>query len=110
MLPKCLAPFKHYEETVIEDAIDGEIVPEESDDRPSVRTVLRWNHWLMANITQIDGYLKSIGYRELGFSAELLKSGISLLEKLRSSVPKGWLCIILRMIYNSGGRLEACYD
>lgn len=30
MLPKCLAPFKHYEETVIEDAIDGEIVPEES--------------------------------------------------------------------------------
>lgn len=95
---------------MVEDSLDERIVPEESDDRPSAQSVTRWRHWLMANIIQIDGYLKSIGYRELGFSTELLKSGISLLQKLRSSVTKGWLNIVLKMIYNSGGRLPACYS
>jgi hypothetical protein len=58
----------------------------------------------MANHLRIDGYLKSIGYRFLGFSQKLLDSRISLLEELRSS-NGSWLEAILRMIYNSGGFL-----
>ena len=62
------------------------------------------------NHTNIDGHLKSIGHRELGFSNELLCSGISLLDNLRSSDPFGWLKTIIRTIYNAGAYLCPCYD
>ena len=39
-----------------------------------------------------------------------MKSGVSLLKELRNSIPEGWLKEILRIIYNSGGKLAACYD
>ncbi len=107
MLPDFLVPFKHYQETVIVDAIDDRIVPEESDDRPSETTVLRWKLWLMLNAANIDGHLKSIGHRELGFSAALMESGISLLNELRKILPEGWLREILRIIYNSGAKLSS---
>ena len=107
MLPDYFAPFKHYEEPVIEGTIDDRIDPATSDDRPSAQTAIRWKHWLMKNALDIDGQLKSIGHRELGFSVELLKSGVSLLNKLRSSIPEGWLKEILRIIYNAGGKLAA---
>ena len=64
----------------------------------------------MFNALNIDGHLKSIGHRELGFSEELLRSGVSLLESLRRSIPEGWLKVILCMIYNSGGRLWPFYQ
>ena len=41
----------------------------------------------------------------LGYGEELLYSTVSLLEKMKCSVDN-WLGIILRMIYNSGGRLR----
>ena len=106
MLPDFLVPFRHYHEEVIMEALDDRITPSESDDFPSLKTVIRWKHWLMLNALDIDGHLKSIGYRELGFSMELLRSGVSLLQKLRSSIPGGWLKVILRVIYNSGARLR----
>ena len=53
-------------------------------------TMRRWHCWLEANRLRIDGYLKSTGYRLLGFSTELLGSRVSLLDKLRSSRPE-WL-------------------
>lgn len=109
MLPDFLAPFKHYQEKVIADAVDDRIDPGEYDDRPSTQTVERWKLWIRINEIDIDGNLKSIGHRELGFSEELLRSGISLLEQLRSSIPEGWLKTILRMIYNAGGRIEPFY-
>ena len=109
MLPDFLVPFKHYEEKVIVDAIDDRIDVEEHDYGPSVQTVRRWKWWIRVNATDIDGNLRSIGHRELGFSEELLKSGISLLEKLRSSIPEGWLKTILRVIYNAGARIQAFY-
>lgn len=64
----------------------------------------RWHHWLMVNNLRIDGYLKSVGYRLLGFGEELLNASMSLLDKLRSSSEE-WLETILRFIYNSGGFL-----
>ncbi|MBQ6388523.1 MAG: hypothetical protein IJH90_02690 [Mogibacterium sp.] len=107
MLPDFLVPFKHYQETVVVDAVDDRIMPDSSDDRPSAQTVLRWKRWLFMNANDIDGHLKSIGYRELNFTEELLRSDISLLSELRKRIPEGWLKEILRFIYNSGARLLA---
>ena len=104
-----MAPFKHYEEEVICDSIDDRIKPEESDYCPSERTVSHWKFWLWLNTDDINGYMKSIAFRELGYSEELLKSGVSLLDKLRSSMPDGWLNTIIRTIYNSGASLRPFY-
>lgn len=109
ILPDILVPYKHYQEEVIVDLLDKRIDPACSDDRPSEQTVRHWNHWLMFNALNIDGHLKSIGHRELGFSEELLRSGVSLLESLRRSIPERWLKVILRTIYNAGGRLVPFY-
>lgn len=109
MLPNFLVPFKHYQEEVVVDTLDGRLDPEEVDDRPSMQTAKHWKEWIRTNSTDIDGNLKSIAYRELGFSGELLRSGISLLLELRRSLPEGWLRAILRILYNSGARLRPCY-
>lgn len=105
-LPDCLVPYKHYAAEVISGVLDDVITPddEEDEDYPCEATMLRWKHWLMLNHLRIDGYLKSIGHRLLGFGHGLLESRISLLEKIRLS-NDCWLEAILRMIYNSGGFL-----
>jgi hypothetical protein len=78
---------------------------DEFEDYPCEKTVERWNAWLQQNRIAIDGYMKSVGYRLLGYGEELLYSTVSLLEKMRCSIDN-WLGIILRMIYNSDGRLR----
>lgn len=105
-LPDILAPFKQYAAEVISGVLDGVVSSTDEDcaDYPCEETMSRWHHWLMANQLRIDGYLKSIGYRLLGFREELLESGMSLLAELRSS-SREWLETILRFIYNSGGFL-----
>ena len=87
-LPDCLVPYKHYASEVISGVLDGH----------------RWHCWLEANRLRIDRYLKSTGFRLLGFSIELLGSRMPLLDKLRSSRPE-WLETLLRFLYNSGGFL-----
>ncbi len=109
MLPDFLAPYKHYQEEVIVDAIDGRLDPADVEEQPSVQTVNHWKWWIRLNALDIDGNLKSIGCRELGFNGELLESGISLLEELRRSLPEGWLRTILRILYNAGARLCPVY-
>lgn len=109
MLPDCLLPFKHYPEEIIADSVDGRLDPELSDDRPSFQTVKHWKYWLEINEDNINGHLKSIAHRELGFSTELLNSGISLLSQLRSSFHGEWLKLIIRFIYNAGAFLGAFY-
>lgn len=101
-----LTPFKQYSTEIIAGVLDGSVTSEddESVDYPCEETIFQWQHWLMVNQLRIDGYLKSIGYRLLGFSEELLISGMSLLTELRSSIPE-WVETILRFIYNSGGFL-----
>ena len=105
-LPDCLAPYKHYASEVISGVLDGIVSPDDEDstDYPCETTMHRWHCWLEANQLRIDGYLKSTGYRLLGFSTELLGSRVSLLDKLRSSRPE-WLETLLRFLYNSGGFL-----
>ena len=100
------SPYKHYASEVISGVLDGIVSPDDEDsaDYPCETTMRRWHCWLEANRLRIDGYLKSTGYRLLGFSTELLESRVSLLDKLRSSRPE-WLETLLRFLYNSGGFL-----
>ena len=105
-LPDCLVPYKHYASEVISGVLDGIVTPDDDDsaDFPCEMSMRRWLCWLEANRLRIDGYLKSTGYRLLGFSTELLGSRMPLLDKLRSSRPE-WLETLLRFLYNSGGFL-----
>ena len=106
-LPDILAPYKHYHLDIIMGMLEGTLTKgeDEYEDYPCEKTVERWEAWFSQNKTDIDGYLKSVGHRLLGYGEELLYSTVSLLEKMMCSVDN-WLGIILRMIYNSGGQLR----
>ena len=105
-LPDCLVPYKHYATEVISGVLDGIVTPDDDDsaDYPCERSMHRWHRWLESNKLRIEGYLKSTGYRLLGFSIGLLESQVPLLGKLRSSQPE-WLETVLRFFYNSGSFL-----
>jgi hypothetical protein len=105
-LPDCFVPYKHYAAEVISGVLDGIISIHDADteDYPCEMTLSRWHRWLTINIDRIEGYLRSVGSQLPSYGEELLKSGISLLQKLRSLNPH-WLEISLRFIYNSGGFL-----
>ncbi len=108
MLPDFMIKFKQYRTEVITNALDQKkdfVEDDNYNEHPSEKTIQRWHHWLMANYLRIDGTLRSVGYRDLGFSEKLLKSGDSLLSELRASNRK-WLEIVHRLVYNSGSRLE----
>ena len=109
MLPDFMVPFKHYTEDVISDAVNDKSDQSMDGGGPSAATISRWKRWIRLNKADINGHLKSIGHRELGFSKELLRSGISLLEKLMCSIPHGWLRTILCLIYNSGASMVPVY-
>ena len=77
----------------------------DTEDYPCEQTMERWRKWLEMNRSYIEGYLRSVGYRLLGFGEELLNSTVSLLEHMRSFL-RSWLETMLRFVYNSGGFLE----
>ena len=106
MLPDLMVKFKHYSTEVISGVLDEIVQPDDADseDHPCEDTMKRWHHWFMANELRIDGTLKSVGCRDLGFDEALLCSGISLLERLRQTSER-WLETIHTIIYNSGGFL-----
>ena len=106
-LPDILAPFKHYHIDIIMGMLDGRISTEDLpyEDYPCEKTVERWKAWLKQNRTDIDGYMKSVGYRLLEYGEELLYSTVSLLDTMMSSMDS-WLAVLLRTIYNSGGWLQ----
>ena len=76
-LPDCLVPYKHYASEVISGVLDGIVSPDDEDsaDFPCETTMRRWHCWLEANRLRIDGYLKSTGYRLLGFSTDFWDPG-----------------------------------
>ena len=107
-IPAFLAPFKHYCLGLITAILDGRILPrgyEEEHNYPVEITMSRWKRWEELNRTDIEGYIRSVGHRMMGYSEELLRTSVSLLDAMKSSV-KQWLSVILRMIYNSGGELQ----
>ena len=105
-LPDVLVPQKHYGTEVIENVVDGVSTPDDvsTEDYPCEKTMARWKEWIAANQSQIDGTLKSVGTKFLDMHISLLASTDSLLTKLRDK-GAGWLGVICRIIYNSGGSL-----
>ena len=78
----------------------------DSEDSPSLLTMLRWLQWFRMNFANIEGFLRNAGYRILGLGEELLFSHASLLDTIHQT-HQDWLERILRIIYNSGGFLPA---
>lgn len=111
MLPDFLLPHKHYTEETVSGVLDGVVQKTDldSEDRPSEMTMIRWHHWMIKNELTIEGILRSVAFRELGYTKELLYSGVSLLRHLKSSIPDGWLSTVIRYIYNSGNQLLPVY-
>ena len=111
MLPDILVPYKHYPEETISGVLDEIVGPDDMDSEnfPSEKSMERWHHWFIINRMNMEGHIRSIGHRILGYDEELLSSTMSLLSHIRSSIPDVWLKIILRYIYNSGNTLQAFY-
>lgn len=111
MLPDFMVPYKHYPEETIAGVLDEVVSCNDSDTEefPTESTMKRWEQWFIRNMANMDGHLKSVAYRVLGFSEEHLGSGMSLLQQIRSSLPHNWLQIVLQYIYNLGNRLLPFY-
>ena len=109
-LPDILLPYKHYEAEVVSGVIDGIVKPEDQDseDYPSVSTMLYWLRWFQLNLANMEGFLRNAGYRFLEFGEDFLFSDQSLLEAVRTKY-FNWLEKVIRIIYNSGGFLPALY-
>ena len=86
-LPDCLVPHKHYEAEVISGVLDRIVTSEDADseDSPSLLTMLRWLQWFRMNLANIEGFLRNAGYRILGLGEELLFSHASLLDTIRQT-------------------------
>lgn len=105
-LPDFMIPHKHFAAETISRVLEDEITSETfAGDHPCESTMIRWHMWLRINRTLIDGLLKSLAHRQLGFSEKLLGSADSLLDELKASY-EFWLETIVRTIYNSGARLN----
>ena len=63
-------------------------------------TMLRWLQWFRQNLENMKGYLRQVSHRIRGQSAPFS------IEQLRDTVPN-WLGTIMRIIYNSGGKVPA---
>ena len=72
-MPDILAPYKHYHLDIIMGMLDGTLTTDdlEYETYPCEKTVERWKAWLEQNRTDMDGYMKSVGYRLLGYGEEL---------------------------------------
>ena len=107
-LPDCMFPYKHYGTEIIEDVVDEVVGPEdiETEDYPCEGTMKHWKWWLSRNEVNIDGQMKSMLQHLMDLDIEFLKSRDSLLEGLRERIRPGWLSVVVRFIYNSGGRIE----
>ena len=105
-LPDFLVPYKHYAAEIISGVLDEVITADDLDaeDYPCEQTMKRWHRWFNGNPNNIEGNMRSIGYRLLGLGEDLLSARISLLTHLRKT-SEVWLETILRMIYNTGSFL-----
>lgn len=106
-LPDIFSPHKHYDAELIEDVIDGVLSSDDpgTEDYPCADTMALWREWAEKNKANIDGQIRSAGYRLLDFGIELLASLISIMDELRRRVSPGWLKVINRVIYNTGGQI-----
>lgn len=97
-LPDCLVPHKHYEAEVISGVIDGFVTESDldSEDYPCHETMKRWKFWFHKNVPNIEGMIRRV-CGKLFLQAALLSS-------IRE-MSVNWLETVVRIIYNSGGKL-----
>lgn len=98
-LPDRLVPYKHYEAKVIAGVLDEVVLPDDldSEDYPSVHTMIRWLQWFYENLQRIEGYLRAAGYQILHLGEEILFNSDSLLNKIRSRHQK-WIGSIFLLL------------
>ncbi|MCD8294372.1 MAG: DUF6431 domain-containing protein [Clostridia bacterium] len=107
-LPDCLVPHKHYAAEVISGVLDGFVTPydEDSEEYPCFATMRRWIYWFRGNLANMEGYLRRAGSSILKLGKDVLFATESLVGAIRTAYPD-WLERILRIIYNSGGKLSS---
>ena len=76
------------------------------EDYPSEGTMKHWKWWFSRNEANINGQMKSMLHHLMDFDIKFLKSIESLLKELRERICPGWLRVVTRSIYNSGGRID----
>ena len=99
--------FKQYAAEVIEDVIDEVISEEDGLKNPCDGSMKHWRWWFLYNREQIEGHLRSAGYRLRGFKCGEENSADSLLDKYRKDISPGWLGKVCRIVNNIGGVLRA---
>ena len=107
-LPDFMIPYKHYGSQIIEDVVEEVVGPDdlETENYPCEATMNHWKWWMLHNDKNINGQMKSMVHHLLDLNTEFLKSRESLLKGLRKRINPGWLSVVTRFIYNSGGRIE----
>ncbi len=65
---------------------------------------------MLLNLVFINAHLKSVGFRLFAMGIALVYAAIDLVEELKTRTPNGWLKIIIRAVYNTGGTLEPYRD
>ena len=94
--------YKQYAAEVIEDVIDGVITENDPVNYPCEGTIKHWNWWFSFNRDQMEGQMRSAGYRYCGFHRGFLRPAESLLEEIRVRISPGWLGMVCRIVNNSG--------
>ena len=107
-LPDCMIPYKHYGSDIIEDVVDEVIGADDpgTENYPCEATMKHWKWWISQNEANINGQMRSMLHHLLDLDIGFLKSRESLLKELREQISPGWLSVVTRFIYNSGGRIE----
>lgn len=98
--------YKQYSAEVIEDVLDEVISEEDGLEYPCEGTMERWRRWFHYNKVQMEGQMRSAGYRLLDSGSGFLKSQDSLLGEIRKRISPGWLGMVCRIVNNSGGMLR----
>lgn len=112
ILPDFLAPYKHYDMDIITGVLNGSITSDTPpfENYPCEKTMERWQGWLLLNLVFINGYLKSVGIRLFAMGIALAYSVTNLVEELKQRDRHGWMKVIIRAVYNTGGSLEPYRD
>ena len=80
-----------------------------TEDHPCEKTMERWKAWVEHNRPFIEGYIRSVGYRILGFGEAFLKACGSVLDWMRGTYhdnERHWLTMVNQIVYNTGSSLE----
>ena len=103
-----MIPYKHYGSDIIEDVVDEVVGSDDlgTEDYPSEGTMKHWKWWISQNEANIGGQMRSMLHHLMDFDIKFLKSGESLLKELKERISPGWLSVVTRFLYNSGGRIE----